>query len=165
MALMNRRRKSRRQKNSRLEHRRPVPALVRNLSLSLSRKSLRPSRSSLRRKNLHQNRSSLRLSRRSLSRKSLRPSRKSLRRKSLRPSQKSLRLSQSLRIQVTMIKSSRGSSDTARRWIAALRMNGCGAGDRAYTPAAPPSARGSCAASSVPSGCSTAAPAWPMRSE
>ena len=34
-----------------------------------------------------------------------------------------------------------------------------------YTPAAPPSARGSCTPSSVPSGCSTTAPAWPMVSE
>jgi hypothetical protein len=34
-----------------------------------------------------------------------------------------------------------------------------------YIPAAPPSARGSCAASQVPSLCSTAAPAWPMTSE
>ena len=34
-----------------------------------------------------------------------------------------------------------------------------------YTPAAPPSARGSCTPSSVPFGCSTTAPAWPMVSE
>ena len=32
-------------------------------------------------------------------------------------------------------------------------------------PAAPPSARGSCTPSSIPSGCSTTAPAWPMVSE
>jgi valyl-tRNA synthetase len=34
-----------------------------------------------------------------------------------------------------------------------------------YTPAAPPSARGSWTPSSVPSGCSTTAPAWPIVSE
>ncbi len=34
-----------------------------------------------------------------------------------------------------------------------------------YTPAAPPSARGSCAASIVPFGDRMAAPAWPMVSE
>jgi len=34
-----------------------------------------------------------------------------------------------------------------------------------YAPAAPPSALGSCAPSSVPPGCSTTAPAWPMVSE
>src|SRR5215831_17024000 len=35
----------------------------------------------------------------------------------------------------------------------------------AHRPAAPPSARGSCAPSSVPSGWRTTAPAWPMVSE
>ena len=34
-----------------------------------------------------------------------------------------------------------------------------------HTPAAPPSARGSCAPSKLPSLCSTTAPAWPMTSE
>ena len=50
---------------------------------------------------------------------------------------------------------------------ALVRRQRCDAGSLSlrHTPAAPPSARGSCAPSSVPFGCSTTAPAWPMVSE
>lgn len=46
-----------------------------------------------------------------------------------------------------------------------LRLSPCGWCRSHHTPTAPPSARGSWAASQVPSPCSIAAPAWPITSE